>query len=71
MLGIKKEGSQEHSPRSRKKIKGWALNLAWSDGTEEILIDVPDDVAENIDNYLTEYESKNVDTLIDRPIKKT
>jgi hypothetical protein len=22
------------------------------------LIDVPDDVAENIDNYLTEYESK-------------
>lgn len=58
MLGNKKEGSQEPSPRSRKTIKGWALNLAWSDGTEEILIDVPDDVAENIDNYLTEYESK-------------
>ena len=51
MLGNKKEGSQEPSPRSRKTIKGWALNLAWSDGTEEILIDVPDDVAENIDNY--------------------
>ena len=41
-----------------KTIKGWCLNLAWSDGTEEILIDLPDDVAENIDNYLTEYESK-------------
>ena len=67
MLGIKKEGSQEPSPRSRKTIKGWALNLAWSDGTEEILIDVPDDVADNIDNYLTEYESKKyVDTITDR-----
>ena len=67
MLGNKKEGSQEPSPRSRKTIKGWALNLAWSDGTEEILIDLPDDVAENIDNYLTEYESKKyVDTLTDK-----
>ena len=68
MLGNKKEGSQEPSPRySRKTIKGWCLNLAWSDGTEEILIDLPDDVAENIDNYLTEYESKKyVNTLTDK-----
>jgi len=54
----KNEATVVASPRSRKTITGWALNLAWSDGTEEILIDVPDDVAENIDNYLNEYESK-------------
>ena len=52
------EATTVASSRSRKTIKGWCLNLAWSDGTEEILIDLPDDVAENIDNYLTEYESK-------------
>jgi hypothetical protein len=45
------------------KITGWSINVKWSNGTEENIIDIPDDVADSIDEYLTEVENDKDDLL--------
>jgi hypothetical protein len=40
------------------RIIGWSIDVKWSNGEEESITDIPDDVAQSVDEYLTEVEEK-------------
>jgi len=40
------------------RITGWNINITWSNGKEEVLLDMPDDVASMIDEWLSELEEE-------------
>lgn len=40
------------------RITGWSINITWSNGKEEVLLDMPDDVASTIDEWLMELEEE-------------
>ena len=37
---------------------GWSIDVKWSNGKEESITEIPDDVASVIDDYLTEIEGE-------------
>jgi len=41
-----------------KEIVSWAIVVEFADGTSTEIADMPDDVAQGIDDYLTELESE-------------
>jgi len=43
------------------RITGWSINVKWSNGEGESITDIPDDVAQSIDEYLTEIEKEKND----------
>ena len=40
----------------KKKVVSWIINVEWNDGTKEDIGDMPNDVAQVVDNYLAELE---------------
>ena len=47
----------------KKKIISWSIDVKWSDGSQENLIDFDDTTAVCVDDYLTEIENeKNEET---------
>ena len=46
-----------------KKITGWAIDVKWSNGKEEKITEIPDEVAQYIDDYLTEIEGEANDNI--------
>ena len=40
------------------RIIGWSIDVKWSNGKEESITEIPDDVASVIDDYLTEIEGE-------------
>ena len=47
----------------KKKIISWSIDVKWSDGSQENLIDFDDTTAVCVDDYLTELENeKNEET---------
>ena len=40
------------------RIIGWSIDVKWSNGKEESITAIPDDVASVIDDYLTEIEGE-------------
>ena len=40
------------------RISGWRLNVQWTDGREENILDIPDDIAQSIDEWLSEIEEE-------------
>jgi hypothetical protein len=40
----------------KRTITGWSIAVTWSDGKRENILDIPDEVAQYIDAYLTEIE---------------
>ena len=40
----------------KKTVVGWAIQVEWSDGTVENLNDLPNGVANTVDEWLTENE---------------
>lgn len=56
----KSKGKWIHeSNRNIKRISAWSVNVVWSDGTEEVLTDIPDYVATEVDAWLTRVEEDN------------
>ena len=39
-----------------KKIASWTINIKWNDGDKEELLDIPNEVAQGIDDWLSEVE---------------
>ena len=48
------------------RIIGWSIDVKWSNGKEESITEIPDDVASVIDDYLTEIEGEINDTIWNR-----
>ena len=43
----------------KRTITGWSIAVTWSDGKKENILDIPDEVAQYIDAYLTEIEEND------------
>ena len=39
-----------------KKIESWTINIKWNDGDKEELVDIPNEIAQGIDDWLSEVE---------------
>jgi len=48
----------ERKNMDKKTITGWALQVTWSDGKEETLLDIDDQTAGEVDTFLTELEQE-------------
>tara|TARA_R100001224_G_scaffold86604_1_gene55703 strand:+ start:216 stop:398 length:183 start_codon:yes stop_codon:yes gene_type:complete len=42
----------------KETITGWALQVTWSDGKDETLLDIDDQTAGAVDTFLTELEQE-------------
>ena len=40
-----------------KQIQHWTIKITWEDKTEEYISDIPDWVANNVDDFLTDLEN--------------
>ena len=47
----------------KKTITGWSIAVTWSDGKRENILDIPDEVAQYVDDYLTEIEGEANDNI--------
>ena len=57
---IKSSGVWLHeSNRKINRITSWAISVTWQDGTEQVLADVPEYVAQEVDQWLTQVEEDN------------
>jgi len=45
------------------KIISWAIDVKWSNGKEEKITEIPEDISEPIDDWLTEIESDYNDNI--------
>ena len=43
----------------KKTITGWALQVTWSDGKDETLLDIDDETARAVDTFLSEIEEND------------
>ena len=50
--------SKEEKKPQRNKIVNWTINIKWDNGTYENISDMNDDVAQPIDDFLTELEDE-------------
>jgi len=41
-----------------KTVTAWSVNVVWSDGTEEVLADMPSYVSREVDNWPTHLEEE-------------
>ena len=48
---------------SPKKIKSWTINIKWNDGDREELIDIPNEISQSIDDWLSKVEDAVNDPL--------
>jgi|TARA_R110002020_G_scaffold334078_1_gene549449 hypothetical protein len=57
---LKKEAHKKvemQKKQTKKTVVSWAIQVEWSDGTVENLNDLPNDVANTVDEWLTEKEN--------------
>ena len=47
---------EKEKPRTR--IVAWSISAVWDNGETEQIIDIPDDVAMTVDDWLTEVEEE-------------
>ena len=50
--------AKRNMKKSKKTITGWALQVTWSDGRDETILDLDDDTAGAVDTFLTELEQE-------------
>ena len=44
--------------KSKTRIVAWSISAVWDNGEEEQIIDIPSDVSQPIDDWLTEIEEE-------------
>lgn len=47
---------EQDKPKTR--IVAWSISAVWDNGEEEQILDIPDDVAMTVDEWLTEVEEE-------------
>jgi hypothetical protein len=50
-------------PNEPLKIMGWHIDISWTDGTTEVITDLPDDIAQSIDDYFSDLETEKAHEL--------
>ena len=47
--------------KPRRYIQAWSITVVWDNGEEEQILDIPDDVSQPIDDWLTEVEEQQLE----------
>jgi len=50
----------------RLRIIGWSINVEWSNGKKENILEIDDQTAQTVDDYLTDYEKQVNDELANK-----
>jgi hypothetical protein len=50
---------EQDKPKTR--IVAWSISAVWDNGEEEQILDIPDDVAMTVDEWLTEVEEQQLE----------
>jgi len=50
---------EQEQPKQR--IVAWSISAVWDNGEEEQITDIPDDVSQPIDDWLTEVEEQQLE----------
>ena len=50
---------EQEKPRTR--IVAWSISAVWDNGETEQILDIPDDVAMTVDEWLTEVEEEQLE----------
>jgi len=45
-------------PNEPLKITGWNLQITWSDGKSETIINLPNDLSQGLDDYFSDLETE-------------
>jgi len=51
-------GGMSEVKMERKTITSWNIHVDWSDGKDEVLADMPDDVSQSVDDWLSSVEEE-------------
>jgi len=46
------------APNEPLRIMGWNIQITWTDGKSETITDLPDDIAQSIDDYFSDLETE-------------
>ena len=47
--------------RPKTRIVAWSISAVWDNGEDEQITDIPDDVAQTVDQWLTELEEQQLE----------
>ena len=50
----------------RLRIIGWSINAKWSNGKEENILDIDDQTAQVVDDFLSDYEFEVISELANK-----
>ena len=50
---------EQDKPKTR--IVAWSIAAVWDNGEQEQIIDIPSDVSQTVDNWLTEVEEQQLE----------
>ena len=50
---------EQEKPKTR--IVAWSIAAVWDNGEQEQIIDIPSDVSQTVDNWLTELEEQQLE----------
>ena len=50
---------EQNKPKTR--IVAWSISAVWDNGEQEQIIDIPSDVSQTVDNWLTEVEEQQLE----------
>lgn len=56
-----KEDNRLEQDKPKTRIVAWSISAVWDNGEEEQIIDIPSDVSQPIDNWLTELEEQQLE----------
>ena len=53
-----KDDARLEQDKPKTRIVAWSISAVWDNGEEEQILDIPDDVAMTVDEWLTEVEEE-------------
>lgn len=56
-----KEDARLEQDKPKTRIVAWSISAVWDNGETEQIIDIPSDVSQPIDDWLTEVEQAQLD----------
>ena len=63
-------GYRMSKPEIPLKIMGWHMDITWTDGKTETIVDFPDDISQAVDDYLNELEVNRYENELEPEIKE-
>ena len=56
-----KDDARLEQEKPKTRIVAWSISAVWDNGENEQILDIPDDVAMTVDEWLTEIEEQQIE----------